>query len=172
MLLQHAAEPPFGFATSYVPYIPYTQILGSEHIFQSCTLTVKLHVRLLMLYDLKPQTDVILCEHILYPTEITTERPYRAWSIASFYAYRAYNDPRLLDAAEHGWTNASTYIVTQEQAAARRHPYNNFTISSSCQGRKSSLRTRATASDINVRYHCRWHVQRGWFASASTAIAE
>jgi hypothetical protein len=60
----------------------------------------------------------------------------RSWGITTIYAYLAYKDSRFLSLAEQAWAAASTYFVTEEQAAAGKHPQRNITFKAICNGRK------------------------------------
>jgi hypothetical protein len=61
------------------------------------------------------------------------------WGVACFYAYLAYNDARMLEAAQNAWNSVSAYQIDQSQANAGTHQNRNVTFSSQCQGRQCFL---------------------------------
>lgn len=63
----------------------------------------------------------------------------RIWSLAAFYAYRAYRDQNLLNMAVSVWNATNEYLVSPEDASNGTHPMRNNTILSTCKGGKYSL---------------------------------
>ena len=84
-------------------------------------------------------TAMLCCYPSLLLEDILTAA-FRYWGLVAYYSFRAYGDPSFLEIAIKQWEVVSSFMVTEEQAAAGTHPLRNITIMSQCSSCAWDLR--------------------------------